>query len=94
MGTLFTFIVVAAIIGFLIYNSNQTKHREISLLDERRQQAEQYRQQLYDTYQAAIQSGDKAEALKAGRAYHSYLRNGELTLYDEQAIANDLSTMK
>lgn len=54
---------------------------------------------LLTEYQAAIASGDKARALQAGRAYYSYLRGGafgggKLTIYDEQAITNDLNTMK
>ncbi len=33
-------------------------------------------------------------ALEAGRAYHASLRSNKvLTMYDEMAIANDLSTM-
>jgi hypothetical protein len=35
----------------------------------------------------------KQRALVAGRRYYSKLRKGELTLCDEQAIANDLSAM-
>jgi len=32
-------------------------------------------------------------ALQAGRKYYSSLRGGILTIYDEQAIANDLSSI-
>ena len=45
-------------------------------------------------YDIAIRSGDKELALKLGREYYSTLRGGKLSIYDEQAIANDLSTMK
>lgn len=48
---------------------------------------------LYQEYQKAISSGDKSAALQAGRAYHSHMRGGSLTLMDEQQITNDLSTM-
>jgi hypothetical protein len=47
---------------------------------------------LWETYNIARASGDKARALEAGRAYYSR-RRGKLSIYDEQAIANDLSTM-
>lgn len=45
-------------------------------------------------YLAALKSGNKTEALMAGRKYYSELRGGDLTIYDEQALANDLSTIK
>jgi hypothetical protein len=44
-------------------------------------------------YEQAILDGDKRLALRLGREYYSKLRNGALSLYDEQAIANDLSTI-
>ncbi len=49
--------------------------------------------EMNDAYRAAIKSGDKAIALDLGRKYYRYIRNGRLTIYDEQAITNDLSTM-
>ena len=45
-------------------------------------------------YQDALNGNDKRKALIAGRAYYSYLRKGTLTIYDEQAINNDINTMK
>ena len=48
---------------------------------------------LWNVYQQAIASGNKRNALDAGRAYYSKLRGGKLTIYDEQALTNDLSTM-
>jgi hypothetical protein len=45
-------------------------------------------------YEKALKSGNKEEALKAGRIYYERLRGGRLTIYDEQAITNDLSAMK
>jgi hypothetical protein len=47
---------------------------------------------LWEAYNAARASGDRARALETGRAYYRR-RRGKLSLYDEQAIANDLSTM-
>jgi hypothetical protein len=46
-------------------------------------------------YEDALRSGDKALALQKGREYYAFKRGGEiLTIYDEQAIQNDLSTMR
>lgn len=45
-------------------------------------------------YDQAIKSGDRELALKLGRDYYATLRGGKLSIYDEQAIANDLSTIK
>jgi hypothetical protein len=50
---------------------------------------------LWTDYQNALSGSDRRIALNAGRSYYSRLRGGGiLTIYDEQAIANDLSTMK
>lgn len=52
------------------------------------------RNQLWQVYQQALRSGNKQEALRAGRAYYYKLRgNGNPRRADEEAIANDLSTM-
>lgn len=51
-------------------------------------------QRLWNEYQIALRGSDRRKALDAGRKYYSRLRGGSLTTYDEQAIANDLSTMK
>jgi hypothetical protein len=49
---------------------------------------------LKQEYDAALKGTSKRAALQAGRAYYSALRKGKmLTIYDEQAITNDLSTM-
>lgn len=49
---------------------------------------------LEDEYRTLLNGSDKRAALRAGRAYYAELRKGKsLTVYDEQAIANDLSTM-
>lgn len=45
-------------------------------------------------YEDALQSGDKALALRKGREYYAFHREGGVsTIYDEQAIQNDLSTV-
>ena len=45
-------------------------------------------------YHEALAGNNKAEALELGRAYYrAKRRDGSLTIYDEQAINNDLETM-
>lgn len=71
------FIVVALIIG-VIASNGETKKRE----------------DLKNKYYQSLKGSDRRAALEAGRAYYSSLRKGkELTIYDEQAISNDMSTM-
>lgn len=48
---------------------------------------------LKEEYQAALRGSDKRAALEAGRRYYSSVRGGKLSIYDEQAITNDLATM-
>jgi uncharacterized protein (UPF0333 family) len=51
-------------------------------------------QELKRAYEQALTGNNKRAALDAGRIYYGALReNKTLTVYDEQAIANDLSTM-
>ncbi|NHB69905.1 SHOCT domain-containing protein [Perlabentimonas gracilis] len=58
---------------------------------------EQYRSrkraQLRNAYRNALKNGNKTKALAIGRRYYSYLRNGKLSIYDEQAINNDINTI-
>ena len=49
---------------------------------------------IKNQYDKAIRDGNKALALELGRNYYSKLRGGNLSIYDEQAITNDLSTIK
>ena len=49
---------------------------------------------IKNQYDKAIRDGNKALALELGRSYYSKLRGGNLSIYDEQAITNDLSTIK
>ena len=53
----------------------------------------------YSEYQNALHSGDRVNALYLGRRYYARVRggvlgSGKLTIYDEQAISNDLAIMK
>lgn len=75
------FIIILLIIVFFIIVGINAKSKEIVNL-----------KQQYDN---ALRSGNKKAALDAGRNYYSKLRNnGKLTIYDEQAITNDLTAMK
>lgn len=52
-------------------------------------------ERLRAAYYLALQGTNKAEAVRLGRLYYGSLRpNGQPTIYDEQAITNDLQTMK
>ena len=50
-------------------------------------------------YESALESKDKAEALKKGREYYSYIRSEYYgdergpSIYDEASMANDLAAM-
>ena len=47
-----------------------------------------------EEYDQALRGKDKRAALIAGRKYYASLRKGnQLTIYDEQAISNDINTM-
>lgn len=51
-------------------------------------------EQLKLAYEQSLKGNSKKTALDAGRAYYSALRKDKaLTIYDELAIANDLSAM-
>jgi hypothetical protein len=72
-------LLVFAVGGFYLINRQQKKQERLKALK--------------DLYTQASKSGNKSEALQAGRRYYSYLRNGTLSIYDERAITNDLSTI-
>lgn len=83
-------MVIAAILGILIviFKNAADKAEEAKRLKDKQER-------LRIKYQEALRGTDKHEALAAGRSYHAALRtDGKLTIYDEQAITNDLSAMK
>lgn len=52
-------------------------------------------QQLKADYDQALRAGDKKKALEVGRNYYASMRsNKTLTIYDEQALTNDINTMQ
>lgn len=73
-------IVSVIALYYLITLSNRQRKKQVSA--------------LYQQYQQAIKGGDRQAALQAGRRYYSACRGGRLTIYDEQAITNDLAAMK
>ena len=78
MGVIVFIIIVIIIIAVVINVSNSNK-----------------RESLKSEYENALEGTDKTNALEAGRAYYRFLRKDKkLTIYDEQAITNDLNTME
>lgn len=69
-------IGIIVVIGVIVYLVNNSKSDKS--------------QELYTTYRRALASKNKAAALEAGRAYYRFKRKDGLSIYDEQAIANDL----
>jgi hypothetical protein len=76
-------VIFLGVIGFLAY-SRFNRGRTIK--------------RLREEYNEAIHSGDRHKALNLGRGYYAKTRSGffgfgrgRLTIYDEQALTNDLS---
>ncbi|MEI6949746.1 hypothetical protein V9K67_21340 [Paraflavisolibacter sp. H34] len=82
MGFAIFLLIVLVICIFLLINGSRK---------DRKRKA--YTIKAKQDYDQALRSGDKRAALEAGRRYYSLLRDGNLTVYDEQALANDLNTM-
>lgn len=83
LGTIIGIIVGVFLIGGIAAIAYYQNKEDVNRIDRRR-----------EAYNAAITSGNKQAALEAGRKYYASMReNGRLTLYDEQAIANDLRAM-
>jgi RNA polymerase-interacting CarD/CdnL/TRCF family regulator len=72
-------VLIAAVVIYFIRRNQKVRKTEIATL-----------KQVYD---AALRSGDKAKALELGRKYYSVKRGGVLSIYDEQALTNDLAAM-
>ncbi len=78
---------IGALLYWLFIYLPQQKARKIE---------EEYQLELKNIkalYDEALKGNDKKEALSLGREYYSKLRRGNLTIYDEQAITNDLHTL-
>jgi hypothetical protein len=94
MWTFLLILIILVILG-AITSLNPRQPKE----DEWAKHAREFRiektQTLLAAYKESLSGTDKQDALQRGRAYYAYLRgNGQLTIYDEQALANDLAAMK
>jgi hypothetical protein len=79
---IFFFVILAALLLMVIIWYVRNARRQTSATG-----------QLKQRYDQAILDGNKRLALQLGREYYSRSRrSGVLTVYDELAIANDLST--
>lgn len=81
MTTIITvFVVLIAVFVLIWATGNNSNEKEI--------------ERLKLEYESALSGTHKKVALKAGRLYYAIARkNKALTIFDEMAIANDLSTM-
>lgn len=81
---LYAFIAALIVIaGLIIYAFYRSAVKDKNKADD-----------LKAKYDQALAAKDKTKALEYGRQYYSALRGGRLTIYDEQAITNDLSTIQ
>lgn len=100
MDSKFKLLIGALIIlsGILFYLLLRAKQKQRSIEREPIKTFEQkeieFNAVLRHEYSSALQSGDTEQALALGKKYYQTLRGGELTIDDEQTIANDMSTMK
>jgi hypothetical protein len=79
-------------IAYLVYRRSQKEKVEKNEALRLRQERDE---KLESEYKAALRGSDRAKALELGRIYYGNKREGgALTIYDEQALTNDLSTMK
>ncbi len=70
-------------------------YRKIKGKNEKLKQKRLYIEQVESQYRQALLGTDRAKALELGRLYYSHKHwAGILTIYDEQALNNDLSTMR
>ncbi|SHL99942.1 hypothetical protein SAMN05444266_10623 [Chitinophaga jiangningensis] len=82
-------IAIALVVYWIIRESKRKKEWR-----KKKEVYDAYLAKLEEAYKNSLKGTDKSLALDLGRKYYKMIRNGELTIYDEQAIANDLSTMK
>lgn len=87
-------ILVAGIVFYFLYRANRRREGIVEPIKTFEQKEIEFDAELRHEYSSALQSGDKEKALALGKKYYQSLRGGEPTSEDEQAIFNDLSTMK
>ena len=98
-ATLMIVSAIVVVVGFLWYQMHLADERKKAAVFAWRQQeaarAAAHRQQLWDRYQACLANmtsdpAARAQVVNAGRAWYGYLRGGDVSLYDEMAITNDV----
>lgn len=90
MEVVIILIGIISIVGVAIFNTSNANDK----VDQNNSIVDQLKT-LKAKYDESLLGSDKRAALTAGRAYYAFLREGKtLTVYDEQAIANDLCTMR
>jgi hypothetical protein len=86
MGSLIVAILVIIVVVSLFYGNNNNYNKV--------ENEKEVIAKLRARYQEALKAGNKEKAWKYGRDYYAYLRNNrQLSKFDEQAIANDISTI-
>ncbi len=84
IGFIILFFISPIALAILWIMSNQKRRDQLSL------RYEEAKSQLRQNPSDLIA---REAMLKAGREYYASLRNGVLTIYDEQAIANDMNAI-
>jgi len=75
---------------YLTYKGTKSKRR----IEEEEEQLIMLAQKLKTDYFDSLKGLDKSKALQFGREYYGSLReDGRVTIYDEQAISNDINSM-
>ena len=72
-------LIFIAIVCIICYQAFVLRPKKIAIFKEK--------------YDEALRSGDKRKALEQGRLYYKSMR-GKLSIYDEQAISNDIASMQ
>jgi hypothetical protein len=80
------FLLIIGSLIFWLYSNAQKRAETLKLEKEYEMTKELLRQNPKNSRQ-------REQMLIAGRKYYSSLRNGILSIYDEQAISNDLSAI-
>jgi len=84
-------IAVALVVFYFLYRANK---KEKAKPRRTREQEIEFDAELRYEYHLALHSGDTEKAFTIGRNYYQSLLGGRLTHDIDQAISNDLSTIK
>lgn len=86
----FLLVVLSGALYFMIRKHQKEKAEHDELI----RKNQEFANDLERAYRTALRGTDRIKALELGRQYYSNKRGGALTIYDEQALTNDLSTMR